>query len=257
MARLRRRRNMGDFVTLPGIPNSALRIADGTSAPIQRVGDQAGLPIPDNMLPALPNTTPTGYYAGEPYIKSWDGTSLVGACSPYPDAPCGACGPSANWLSVPDNNNPMVSGDSVVDENMVRDMLPGGSMAIGTAINPPTTFAFDLATPRAGSTLQRVVNSVLDPLVGYPTTPALSFQGGRISTDPVAGLIGKSGVATSGGSTQATSVSTGVLSDYMVISERNALAGLGADVGGRPSGADILKLLLGIGFVYWLVTSGK
>jgi len=242
--------SLGDFVMLPGIPNKSLDIAPGTTALVSQVGDQAGMPIPDNMLPALPITTGNGYYAGSPYIKSWDGTSVVGACSPYPSAPCGACGPNSDIIPITTAggvNNSMVNGEAFVSEDMMRDMLPGGSMAIGAArpvnvLPDPfgNPFAFDLTTAPAATKIQKAADAVYDPLVGLPTTAGLvgpnqnlSFQGGTVSTTPL----------------PSETPNLGRLSDMRVISERNALGRLG-DVTGKMTWMQLIAIL-GIGWAIW------
>lgn len=228
---------LNDFVMLPGVPNRSLDIAPGTVAMAQKVGDQAGLPIPDNMLPALPNSTPTGYFADQAYIKSWDGTSVVGACSPYPNA-AGSCGSAQNIIPINvqgGQNNAMVTGDAFVSEDMLRDMMPGGSMAIGGAQVSP--FAFDIfAASSAGIPTSYGLTA--------PIVDRLNYQGGTVSSGPTT----LSGVNAGANSSQAA---TGVLSNYTVISERNALGRLGNV---NPAAPDFIKVLIGAGILWVLYT---
>ena len=258
---------LNDFVMLPGVPNRSLDIAPGTVAMTQGVGDQVGMPVPDNMLPALPNSSANGYYADQAYIKSWDGTSVVGACSPYPNA-SGSCG--SNQSIIPINvgggqNNAMVTGDAFVSEDMLRDMMPGGPLAIGpsAAYSP---FAFDIfaaSEPKAETTLQRTVASVVDPLVGIPTSYGLtapiidrplSFQGGTVASGPTntAMTVGPGGVVVGANAgANSSQAATGVLSNYTVMSERNALGRLGSI---NPAAPDFIKVLIGAGILWVLYT---
>lgn len=268
-ARNRRRpQSLADFVMLPGVPNKALNIPDGTKAATQLVGDQAGLPIPDNMLPSLPNTTAQGFYTGTPYIKSWDGTNVSGGCSQFAQAPCGACGPTVSSYPVPPDNNYMAYGDALMSEDMLRDMMPGGSLAIGTAMasNPYDIFG---SAGRAETTLQRAQDALVDPLVSMPTAQALnyslpgSYSGGLPDQSQVPGasavvagmVVGPNATAVTPGS------STGILSGLQPMSEGRALnrlrnvrgLGYGREDDG-VTGSDIVKLLVGIGIVYWITT---